>query len=126
MKKVITRFIAFRRKNILFDEIDSRVVDVFPAPTDALFDNEAQYAFYFQERVDIHDEGEVFYGDVKTVSPTYFRSGSVVETIEEAKRNPKVTPILIDNLNDNQWKKVIWTPNWSVYPFGDNDVLLTE
>lgn len=126
MKKVTTRFINFYRTSILFDDIDSKTVDVFLEPSDALFSNSHEYAFRFHTREDIQDGDTVYYGEVKPFGPRYLRSTCIVETAEQVKQNPKATQTLLDNLEMYEQARFVWTSKGSVYLFYDDDVLLLE
>ena len=84
------------------------------------------YAFTLHEREDVIDGDAEYRGTPRQVGPMYYHPDSKVETLEEAKRNPNASDILIINMRSNGWGAIIWSRwgNWP-QPFdGTNTVVL--
>lgn len=73
------------------------------------------YAFTLHRREDVTVDGAEYQGKREQVGPIYYHPDSVVQTLEEAKANPKATPVLISNMECNDWGSVVWT-RWGNWP----------
>lgn len=76
---------------------------------------ENAYAFTIRTRIDVIDGEECFQGKSEQIGPMYYHPDSKVETLEEAKINPKSTDILIRNMESNRWAKIVWS-RWGNWP----------
>lgn len=81
------------------------------------------YAFRIYQREDVVDGETVYTGTAHPRGALYFHPDSVVETLDQVKANPKATPILISNMECNNWHAVVWcrSGGWP-QPF-DQDVM---
>ena len=122
MKKT---FIMFFAPGTLFNESWEKESDTTD-PYKVVWPDSA-YAFQIFQRIDIVDGGKVFKGEEKQVGPTYFHPDSRIETLAQVKRNPAATDILIRNMKQNKWKKVVWA-RWNSWPqpFGKGVVVLDK
>ena len=113
MRKVTKYFVRFWRPGLLVGEDwENYVGSLDPAeiewPKDA-------YAFTLHEREDVVDGDQTFKGTSRQVGPTYYHPDSRVETLEEVKRNPKASRILVQNMECNGWTAIIWS-RWDNWP----------
>lgn len=76
---------------------------------------ENAYAMTLHERTDMIDGDDTFTGQAEQIGPMYYHPDSVVETLDEAKRNPNATSILISNMECNRWESIVWS-RWGNWP----------
>lgn len=91
-----------------------RHCEALPTPEQVEFPDNA-YAFTLHEREDIVDGEQTYTGEAKRVGPTYYHPNSVVETLEEVKKNPNATSTLISNMEGNGWRQIVWS-RWGNWP----------
>lgn len=122
MKKVTKRFARFWYPGLMFGESTDQ--EIGDKDINSLKFPEHAYAFQIIERQDVVEGTKVYKGEEK-VSGFYYHADSKVETIEELKRNPKASEILISNMKNNKWDKIVWSRfgNWP-QNFTKNDVVL--
>jgi hypothetical protein len=84
---------------------------------------ENAYAFEIYKREDIEKDGKIYKGEAKQVGKQYYHPDSEVTTLEEVRKHPKTTDILISNMECNKWDSVIWTRwgNWA-QPFNKEKI----
>ena len=73
------------------------------------------YAFRLFKRDDVVDGAARYEGRPEQIGPTYYHPDSYIQSLQEARTNPKATPILISNMEGNGWKQIIWT-RWNTWP----------
>ena len=88
--------------------------DHLPEPGEIKWPKEA-YCFNLYQREDLLEEGKTFKGEAKQVGHTYYHPDSKVESLEEVKRNPKATDVLIKNMEGNKWSHIVWS-RWGNWP----------
>jgi len=128
MKKVKKYFVKFFSPGIIVAEIQTKKIKSLN-PYKIKFPDHA-YSFTLNEREDVIDEetGKEYLGKDKQVGPRYYHPDSKVETLEEVKKNRPSARILISNLENNNWHKIIWSRwgNWP-QPFDpEKDVILSH
>lgn len=73
------------------------------------------YAFRILKREDAVDGEKRYKGETEYVGPLWYHPDSVIESLEEIRKNPKATRILISNMECNRWESMIWT-RWGNWP----------
>lgn len=73
------------------------------------------YAFTMHQREDVIDGETVYNGQPQQIGKTYYHPDSKVQSLDEARTDPRATPILISNMECNDWKQIIWT-RWGNWP----------
>jgi hypothetical protein len=76
---------------------------------------ENAYAFSIHKREDVIDGERRYEGKAEQVGPLYYHPDSFVQTLDEARANPKASKILISNMEINEWWQIIWT-RWGNWP----------
>lgn len=76
---------------------------------------ENAYAFTLHKREDVVDGATRYEGKPEQIGPTYYHPDSFIQSLDEARTNPKATPILLDNMRINGWAQIIWT-RWGNWP----------
>lgn len=76
-------------------------------PQDVEWPNNA-YAFTLHKRIDVIEGTDRFKGEPSQIGPTYYHPDSRIETLDEVKRNPNATKILISNMESLHWSHIIW------------------
>jgi hypothetical protein len=114
MNKVTKYYVTFYTPGILFAENWNKDIEI-PDPNIVEWPKNA-YAFdlYEQENV-IDDNGKIFEGKPKKIGPMYYHPDSKIETLSQLKKSHPNDKILINNVESNGYKKVIWT-RWNNWP----------
>jgi hypothetical protein len=73
------------------------------------------YAFRMFVREDVIDRGETYTGKPTQVGPVYFHPESVVESLDQVRRNPMATKTLVSNMEGNGWSHIVWS-RWGNWP----------
>lgn len=125
MKKVTKYFVEFFSPGSFFAESWTLPVNS-KNPYDVKWDKNA-YMFRLSEREDVIDGDKVYQGKSIAIGGSYYHPDSRVENLEQVKRNPKSTDILIRNMEGNGWKALVWS-RWGNYPqhFAKGDVVLEQ
>lgn len=76
---------------------------------------DSAYAFRLFKREDVIDGDKTYEGKPEQVGPIYYHPDSVVQSLDEARANPKATEVLISNMKINGWAQIIWT-RWMTWP----------
>jgi hypothetical protein len=76
---------------------------------------DSAYAFRLFKREDVIDGDKVYEGKPEQLGPLYYHPDSAVQSLDEARANPRATKILISNMERNGWKQIIWT-RWGSFP----------
>lgn len=58
---------------------------------------------------------EVLRGAVKWDPRTFYHPLSIIQTIDQVKRNPSASEILVRNMECNRWDRVVWS-RWQNWP----------
>lgn len=114
MEKKMVYWLKFYSPNVFVADTENVEVDELPAPENVAFPDDA-YCFEMYKREDVIDGKSVYMGKAEQVGFTYYHPNSKVETLEQVKRNPKATNILITNMQVNEWNKIVWT-RWGNFP----------
>ena len=113
MEKRTVYFATFWRPGSFFGESWTR--DLSSLDPNAVEWPDEAYAFSLHKRQDVVDGDEVFRGKAKQVGGLYYHPDSAVETLAQAKKNPKATKTLIQNMEGNKWTHIAWT-RWGTWP----------
>jgi hypothetical protein len=73
------------------------------------------YAFRMFKREDVIDGDKTYQGKPERIGKIYYHPDSSVQSLDEARTNPRATRILISNMEGNGWQQVIWT-RWGTWP----------
>ncbi len=125
MKKVKKAFVRFFAPGSFVAEEWEKEIDI--ADPNGIEWPENAYAFTLHEREDVIDGETTYTGPVHRIGPMYYHPDSKVETLDEARRNPNASDILIRNMEGNHWDSIIWSRcgNWP-QPFdADKAVVLS-
>lgn len=76
---------------------------------------ENAYAFRLFRREDVVDGDDAYIGKSVQIGKLYYHPDSKVETLTEARENPKATPTLISNMECNGWEQIVWS-RWGNWP----------
>ena len=106
MIKTVEKFAEF-----LFPGTNTAVVTVDEFDPYALDWPEGAYGVRFFTLAKVMDFEEEYTGTRKYADTTFHKKGSTVVTLEEARNDPRCTKILVENMETNDWKAVIFTPN---------------
>lgn len=115
MTKETKYWVEFSSPGCFFFETEEKDI-TDPNPRKIKWPDNA-FAFQIYEREDVIDGKTRYKGTPKKVGPTYYHPDSKVETLEEVKRNPKASEILISNMTHNQWDRIIWTRWGQAQPY---------
>jgi hypothetical protein len=119
MNKITKYYVTFYMPGIICAEYWDKDIDS-PDPNMVEWPKNA-YAFnlYEQENI-IDDNGKVFEGESKKLGPMYYHPDSKIETLSQLKKSHPNDKILINNVESNGYKNVIWT-RWNNWPQMFND-----
>lgn len=113
MHKITNRFARFYAPGTFFAEEWNKPAETLDPEAVDFPDN--AFAFTLHERIDIVDGDATYEGKTTQVGLRYYHADSKVETLDEVRRNPKATQILISNMECNRWDRVVWT-RWGNWP----------
>lgn len=82
------------------------------------------YAYQTYERVEKMVDGELLKGGLKKFSPTTFYGEEL--TLGQVKTHPEATEILLWNMTNNGWSRVVRTIAGQWMPLEENDVVLPK
>lgn len=100
----------------------SDTVDLELQPDQPITPPERAFGFQTFSREEVELDGEVLKGKPKDFSPmTYYGKAY---TLEEVRRLPDVTKILIQNMTINGWPRIVRTSKGRLYPLNKGDVVL--
>ena len=83
------------------------------------------FAFRFFDREEVESNGEILKGDRKNYSSLYYVGGEIM-TLAQVKKQLPQEEILINNMEINNWDKVIKHRFGGFQPFEKDNVLLPE
>jgi len=85
------------------------------------------YAVAFYEREDIVDKGKTYKGNLKQIGKLLYHPDSKIETLKQVKVNHPEKRILIENMETNNYKSIIWTrfEDWP-QPFDEKETEILQ
>jgi hypothetical protein len=113
MEKITTHYVTFESPGSFVAESWKQAV-AGPDPRKVEWPENA-YAFRLFKREDVIDGGKVYTGKSEQIGKLYYHPDSVVQSLDEARANPKATPVLISNMECNHWDQIVWT-RWGNWP----------
>jgi hypothetical protein len=113
MHKRTTHYVIFWHPGSFVAEESKRPVESADPRKVTWPDN--AYAFRLFRREDVIDGDKTYEGKPEQIGPIYYHPDSVVQSLDEARTNPKATSILISNMECNAWAQIIWT-RWGNWP----------
>lgn len=90
-------------------------VEVASADPRAVHWPDNAYAFTLHSQDEIVYEGVTYRADRKQIGKTYYHPDSKVESLEQVRKNPNATRILLANMEGNGWSHIVWS-RWDNWP----------
>lgn len=113
MEKRTTHYVVFWSPGSFMANDWSQPVDS-PDPRKVAWPDNA-YAFRMFKREDVIDGGKTYEGKPEQLGPIYYHPDSAIQSLDEARSNPRASRTLISNMECNDWKQIIWA-RWQNWP----------